>query len=89
MANSNQLKGYLKQEVQKALGFQVDSEEFDKIMGAFAIAIDKYLKQDVKVDINIESIGDLDITPSFPTPVLGAQTFYQVQSKTTTKGNLT
>ena len=88
MASSNQLKEYLKKEVQSALGFEVNSPEFDKIMGAFAKAIDTYLKQDIKVDINVEAKGELDITPSFPVPVLGAQTFYEVETKTTTKGNL-
>lgn len=88
MASSNQLKNYLKQEVQSALGFSVDSPEFDKIMGAFASAIDKYLKNDIKIDINVEAKGDLDISNAFPTPVVGAQTQYQVQTKTTTKGNL-
>lgn len=88
MASSNQLKEYLKQEVQKALGISVVSEDFDKIMGAFAIAVDKYLKQDVKVDIDIEAKGMLDITNSFPTPVPNAQTIYEVETKTSTKGNL-
>ena len=88
MASSDQLKGYLKQEVQKALGFAVDSPDFDKIMGAFAIAIDKYLKQDVKVDLNIQAKGKLDltdvVTPSDPE----AETVFDIDTKTTTRGNL-
>lgn len=88
MASSNQLKGYLKAELQKALGFTVDSEEFDKTMGAFAIAIDKYLKADIKVDINIEAKGILDITESFPTPTAGTQLVYDLDTKTTTTGKL-
>lgn len=89
MANSNTLKDYLKQEVQRAIGIQIDSEDFDRIMGAFAIAIDKYLKNDIKVDINIEAKGPLDIASAFPVPVVNAQTVYEVVTKTTTKGNLT
>jgi hypothetical protein len=88
MASSNQLKEYLKQEVQKAIGLTISTEDFDKVMGAFAIAIDKYLKQDIKVDMNIESEGILDITNAFPTPVPNAQTIYEVETKTSTKGNL-
>lgn len=88
MASSNQLKGYLKAELQKALGFTVDSEEFDKTMGAFAIAIDKYLKSDIKVDIDIEAKGTLDITESFPVPDPNAQLVYDLETKTTTSGKL-
>lgn len=88
MASSNQLKGYLKAELQKALGFTVDSEEFDKTMGAFAIAIDKYLKSDIKVDIDIEAKGTLDITESFPIPDPNAQLVYDIDTKTTTTGKL-
>ena len=88
MATSNQLKTYLKQEVQSALGFAVDSPEFDKMMGAFAVAIDKYLKTDISVDINIEASGSVDISAAFPVPDPNAQTAYEVETKTTTKGKL-
>jgi hypothetical protein len=90
MASSSTLKGYLKKEVQNALGFSVDSPEFDKIMGAFAIAIDRYLKSDIKVDINVEAKGNLDITASFPSVPVDPtfQSIYEVETKTSTKGNL-
>lgn len=89
MASSNQLKGYLKSEVQRAIGLEIESEDFDKIMGAFAIAIDKYLKQDIRVDVNIESKGMLDITNAL-TPPLGEpeQNLFEVETKSTTKGTL-
>ena len=90
MASSDTLKGYLKKEVQSALGFTVDSPEFDKIMGAFAVAIDKYLKTDIKVDVEVEARGELDLTNSFPIPPVDPtfQSIYEVETKTTTKGNL-
>jgi hypothetical protein len=90
MASSDTLKEYLKKDVQEALGFSVDSPEFDKIMAAFASAIDKYLKTDVKVEIDIEAKGMLDLSAAFPTPPLDPtfQSTYEVETKTTTKGNL-
>lgn len=93
MASSDTLKEYLKQEVQKAIGFTVDSAQFDKTMGAFAIAIDKYLKTDIKVDIDIEAKGSVDISRAVdgggtPTPGFVPQTTFDVDTKTTTKGNL-
>ena len=86
MASSNTLKEYLKQEVQKALNLNISAEEFDKVMGAFAIAIDKYLKVDVKIDVNIEAYGIVDPLTTVNTPQ--GQTGYEVTTKTTTKGNL-
>lgn len=90
MASSDTLKGYLKQEVQEALGFTVDSPEFDKIMGAFATAIDKYLKTDIRVELNIEAKGLLDLSAAFPVPPVDPtfQSQYEVETKTTTKGTL-
>ncbi len=66
----------------------VDSPEFDKIMGAFAKAIDTYLKNDLKVDIDVESKGHLDITPAFTTIDPNVQLTYDLETRTTTKGNL-
>lgn len=64
-SNPNQLRGYLKEEIQKALGIRIESPDFDKIMGAFANAIDRYLKDDVEVDMGIESEGKVRIPSSF------------------------
>lgn len=89
MASSNQLKSYLKEEVQKAVGFSVSSDDFDKIMGAFAIAIDKYLKNDIKVQTDIIAKGLIDVTNALtPPPGEPAQNNFEVETKTTTQGKL-
>ncbi len=89
MASSDQLKGYLKTEIQKALGLTVDSEEFDKIMGAFAIAIDRYLKVDIKVQTDIVAKGLIDVTNALtPPPGEPAQNNFEVETKTTSQGKL-
>lgn len=93
MASSDTLKGYLKSEVSKALGITINTPEFDQIMGAIATAVDRYLKQDIKIDINVEAKGIVDIgnaVDASPTPTPGfvAQTVFDVATKTTTKGNL-
>jgi hypothetical protein len=59
-SNKEQLKEYLKTELRAANVFPTDDEaQFDKVTEAFATAIDKYLKQNVKVEIGIHSTTDL------------------------------
>jgi hypothetical protein len=90
-----QLKNYLKQEIQAALGIRIESPDFDKIMGAFANAIDKYLKDDVEVAIGIESEGKVKLPSGFGggggggggAPTV-AQSSIDVKVKSTTTGKL-
>jgi len=90
-----QLKNYLKQEIQAALGIRIESPDFDKIMGAFANAIDKYLKDDVEVAIGIESEGKVKLPSGFgsssspsPSSPSVAQSSLDVKVKSTTTGKL-
>lgn len=82
---SAKLKEYLKTDIQNALGFKIDSVEFDRIMGAFASAIDRYLKTDIEIDTNIESLGEVTL----PTETIdNTNNIIQVETKTVTKGRL-
>jgi hypothetical protein len=91
MANPDRLKDYLKQEIQSALGIRIDSAEFDRVMGGFAKAIDKYLKQDIEVAVGIESRGEIQLPQtSSPSPgpnpsVASRRITVDVKSRTTGK----
>jgi hypothetical protein len=90
MADPNDLKDYLKQNIQNALGIRIDSPEFDRVMGAIASAVDKYLKEDITVAVGIESRGTVVIPSTASTPgpnptVSRPSTVVNVRSRTTGK----